>query len=96
MNLAHYLETSAQCFPNHPVIREESHNTTYGELNETANRVASALGSLGIKQGDLVALCAPNSRDWITFYFGVLKAGAVAVTLSFRLTSMELTNLISQ
>ena len=94
MNLAHYLETSAQCFPDHPVIREESSDTSYGELNETANRVASALVRLGIKPGDLVALCAPNSRDWMVFYFGVLKAGAVAVTLSFSLKSMEFTNLI--
>ncbi len=94
MNLAHYLETSAQCFPDHPVIREESGDTSYGELNETANRVASALTRLGIKPGDLVALCAPNSGKWMAFYFGVLKAGAVAVTLSFSLKSMEFTNLI--
>jgi long-chain acyl-CoA synthetase len=94
MNLAHYLETSAQCFPDHPVVCEESGDTSYGELNETANRVASALVRLGIKQGDLVALCAPNSGEWMAFYFGVLKAGAVAVTLSFSLKSMEFTNLI--
>jgi long-chain acyl-CoA synthetase len=94
MNLAHYLETSAQCFPNHPVVREESGDTTYGELNERANRVASALVRLGIEPGDLIALCAPNSGDWMAFYFGVLKAGAVAVTLSCGLKSMEFNNLV--
>ncbi|MBN2241678.1 MAG: AMP-binding protein [Acidobacteria bacterium] len=94
MNLAHYLETSAQCFPGHPVIREEAGDISYGKLNEAANRVASALVRLGIKPGDLVALCAPNSGDWMAFYFGALKAGAVAVTLSFRLKSMEFNNLL--
>ncbi|MEJ2245652.1 MAG: class I adenylate-forming enzyme family protein [Acidobacteriota bacterium] len=94
MNLAHYLETSAQCFPRHPVVREESGDTTYGELNETANRVASALMKLGVEPGDPVALCAPNSGDWMAFYFGVLKAGAVAVTLSYLLKSMEFNSLI--
>jgi long-chain acyl-CoA synthetase len=94
MNLARYLETSAQCFPDHTVIREKDQDTSYSELNEMANRVASALAGRGVEPGELVALCAPNSRDWLAFYFGVLKAGAVAVTLSFRLKSMEFTNLI--
>ncbi|MEJ2109318.1 MAG: AMP-binding protein [Acidobacteriota bacterium] len=94
MNLAHYLETSALCFSNSPVIREENGDTTYGELNEEANRAASGLTKLGINPGDLVALCAPNSRDWLIFYFGVLKAGAVAVTLSYRLKSAEFTALV--
>lgn len=94
MNLAHYLETSTQCFPSYPVIREKNGDTTYGELNEAANRIASALVRLGIEPGDLVALCAPNSGDWMAFYFGALKAGAVAVTLSFSLKSMEFTNLV--
>jgi long-chain acyl-CoA synthetase len=94
MNLAHYLETSAQCFPRHPVVREASGDTTYEELNESANRVASALMKLGIEPGDPVALCAPNSGGWMAFYFGVLKAGAVAVTLSYLLKSMEFNSLI--
>jgi long-chain acyl-CoA synthetase len=36
-----------------------------------------------------------NSVDWIAFYFGVLKAGGVAVTLSGVLTGDELVNLVS-
>jgi long-chain acyl-CoA synthetase len=94
MNLEHNLEASAQFFPGHPAIREKDKDTSYGELNKMANRVASALARLGIVPGDLVALCAPNSAEWLAVYFGVLKAGAVATTLSYLLTGMELTNLI--
>ena len=36
-----------------------------------------------------------NSADWIAFYFGVLKTGAVAVTLSGVLTGDELVNLVN-
>ena len=95
MNLAHNLEASAQFFPNHPAVREDEKETTYGQLNDMANRVASVLRRLGIVPGDLVALCAPNSTEWIAFYFGVLKTGAVAVTLSGLLKSVELSNLIN-
>jgi long-chain acyl-CoA synthetase len=94
MNLAHNLETSAQFFPRHPAVREKDKETAYAELNEMANRVASALVKLGVVPGDLVALCAPNSAEWLAVYFGVLKTGAVATTLSFLLTGMELANLV--
>jgi long-chain acyl-CoA synthetase len=94
MNLAHNLEASAQFYPNHPAVREPGRETTYGQLNEMANRVASALIKMGIVPGDLVALCAPNSADWLAVYFGVLKAGAVATTISSLLTGHELSNLI--
>ena len=94
MNLAHNLETSAQFFPNYPAAREREKDTTYGELNENANRVASALVKQGIVPGDHVAVCAPNSAEWLAVYFGILKSGAVAVTLSSLLTKTELSNLI--
>ena len=35
---------------------------------------------VGLGPGDPVALCSFNSVDWLAFYFGVLKLGAVAVT----------------
>jgi len=94
MNLAHNLETSAQFYPGYPAVREREKDTTYGELNESANRIASALVKLGIVPGDLVAICAPNSAEWMAFYFGILKSGAVAVTLSSLLTGTELSNLL--
>ncbi len=50
---------------------------------------------MGIKPGDHIGLCAPNSGDWIAFYFGVLKAGAVAAALSSLLKRDELSLLIN-
>ena len=90
MNLAHNLETSASFFPDRPAIREGSIVMTYGKLNDQANRIATGLIKMGVKPGEHVGLCAPNSAEWIAFYFGVLKAGAVAVTLSSQLRKEEL------
>jgi long-chain acyl-CoA synthetase len=94
MNLAHNLEAAAQFFPRYPAVREANRETSYGELNEMANRVASGLVRLGVTPGDLVALCAPNSAEWLAFYFGVIKTGAVAVTLSGLLKDAEVSRLI--
>jgi acyl-CoA synthetase (AMP-forming)/AMP-acid ligase II len=59
MNLAHNLDSSAQFFPRHPTVREVDKETTSGELNEMANRIASALVRIGSAPDDLVALCPP-------------------------------------
>ncbi len=94
MNCAQNLERSALFFPERPAIREAGSEKTYSQLNHQANRIATGLIKLGLNPGELVGLCTPNSGDWIAFYFGVLKAGAVAVTLSGVLTGDELRNLV--
>lgn len=95
MNIARNLERSAYFLPSHPVICEESFEITYAQLNERANRIATGLIKLGVKPGDAIALCRPNSGNWVAFYFGVLKAGAVAVTISGVARSSELKGIIN-
>jgi len=95
MNLAINLERSAFYFPDRPAVSEDFSKTSYAQLNDRANRVATALIEMGVKPRDHVGLCAPNSGDWIAFYFGVLKCGAVAVTLSSLLKRDELRLLIN-
>jgi long-chain acyl-CoA synthetase len=95
MNLAKNLEISAFLFPERPAIRERGIEMTYAQLNDRANRVATGLIKMGVKPGDHVGLCALNSADWIGFYFGALKTGAVAVTLSGVLTGDELATLVN-
>lgn len=95
MNLANNLESSAIYFPERPAIRQGDLEWTYGELNERANKIATGLVKLGIKPGDFVGLCSTNSADWIAFYYGALKAGAVTATLSSLLTGDELAYLIN-
>ncbi len=89
MNVSTNLEKSAFFFPDRPAVSEDGLEISYARLNEQANRVATVLLRLGIKSGDHLGLCAPNSPDWLVFYFGVLKAGAVAVTLSSLLSQDE-------
>jgi len=90
MNLATNLERSAFYFPDHVAVIEEDREISFQEFDQESNRIATALIRLGVKPGDHIALCAPNSYEWLAFYFGVLKAGAVAVTLSNALSKTEL------
>ncbi len=51
----------------------------YRELDMLSNRFAHALRSLGIGMGDRVSVILPNIPQCIIAFFGILKAGAVAV-----------------
>jgi long-chain acyl-CoA synthetase len=95
MNLARNLENAAFYFPDRAALREGGVQINYAQLNDQANRVATALIEKGLQPGELVGLCAPNSMDWISIYFGVLKTGAVAVTLSSLLRGEELALLVN-
>jgi long-chain acyl-CoA synthetase len=94
MNIASNLETSAFYFPLQPALSESGSEISYELLNKRVNSIATGLIKMGIKQGEHVGICAPNSSDWIAFYFGVLKTGAVAVTYSSLLSKDELTLLV--
>ena len=63
---------------------------TWGEFDKKANRFANLLLSRGIKKGDRVAILLMNSLEWLPVYFGVLKAGALAVPLNYRYTAEEI------
>jgi long-chain acyl-CoA synthetase len=95
MNLARNLEQSAFFFPDRPAVCQDGLEMTYAQINDSVNRVATGLIEMGIRPGDHVGLYAPNSVEWIIFYFGVIKAGAIAVTLSAMLTGDELVNLVN-
>lgn len=94
MNLAKNLQRSAFYFGKRPAISESGSEISYAELNARANGVATSLLSSGVKNGDGIGICLPNSADWLAIYFGVLKVGAVAVTLSPLLRKDELALLL--
>jgi long-chain acyl-CoA synthetase len=94
MNLTVNLESSARFFPDKPAVRSDNFELTYSQINDQVNRVATGLIRSGVKSDELIGLCAPNSPEWIILYFGIIKAGAIAVTYPGSLTSGELTILL--
>ncbi|NLM20267.1 MAG: acyl--CoA ligase, partial [Peptococcaceae bacterium] len=69
---------------------EYRRSMTWRVFDEKANRLANLLIKRGIKKGDKVAILLMNCLEWLPIYFGILKAGAVAVPLNFRYTAEEI------
>ena len=70
------FEGQAEKTPDKVAVIACDKTLTYRELNEKANRIAHSLLSLGIKQGDIVAVILPRVSHLIPALFGVLKTGA--------------------
>lgn len=65
-------------------------NITWSVFDEKANRMANLLQGRGIRKGQKVAILLMNCLEWLPIYFGILKAGAIAVPLNFRYTAEEI------
>ena len=80
------LNLIASAHPDAPYRRELS----WKDFDRRANRFANLLLSRGIKRGTKVAILLMNCLEWLPIYFGILKAGCVAVPMNFRYSSDEI------
>ena len=59
-------------------------------FDQLANRFANLLLSRNVQKGDKVGILMMNCMEWLPVYFGILKAGAIAVPLNFRYAADEI------
>jgi len=78
----HFLEESTELFPDKTALVHEEVRATYKQINTKANRLGRWLIDLGVSKGDRIVLLLENCLEYVVSYYGVLKAGAVAVPLS--------------
>ena len=88
-NLATILRESARSHPDKPVALFDGGRLTFAELEAASDRFAVGLEASGITPGDAVGIQLPNIPQFLVAYFGVLKAGAVAVPMNVLLKARE-------
>jgi len=72
--------------PDAPYRREMS----WKDFDRRANRFANLLLSRGLQQGAKVGILLMNCLEWLPIYFGILKAGCIAVPMNYRYSSDEI------
>ncbi len=85
-----FLRRSAYVFPDKTAVVHGDRRYSYRVFEERANRLASALRSLGLRHLDRVAIIAPNTPAMLEAHFGVPAAGFVLVPINVRLNSDEI------
>jgi long-chain acyl-CoA synthetase len=63
---------------------------TYKQLDDWVNRFATALvKKFGVKENDVVAICLPNSPQFLIAYYACQRIGATATTLNVQYKPAE-------
>ncbi|MBR0480044.1 acyl--CoA ligase [Candidatus Saccharibacteria bacterium] len=69
----------ASCkWPINTAITYFNYEITYKELIKKIDRVARALKQIGVKKGDKVTICMPNTPEEVYMFYAVNEVGAVA------------------
>ena len=76
------FEKIARLYPGRIALRENDRSITYESLNQTANRIASAILVLANQGNDAIALMFEHGIDVFPAILGVLKAGKFYVALN--------------
>ncbi|MDQ0822984.1 acetyl-CoA synthetase [Arthrobacter sp. V4I6] len=61
---------------------EGRRDVNWGEIQDRSRQIAATLQDAGIKKGDRVAVLLPQRADTPAVYLGVLRTGAILVTMS--------------
>ena len=95
MNIYNHLARPAKILPHQPAILFESYAFTYEHLDKRAVAAAARLEAAGVTAGDRVAIMLPNVPAFAVWYYGALRLGAIAVSLSTRLAESEISFVIN-
>ena len=88
-NLALNLIHSAQRATHLPAVRLDDTVLSYGALDDLAAQLAGLLREHGVTPGDRVGIMLPNVPQFAVAYYGVLRAGGIAVPMNVLLKRRE-------
>ena len=92
----HVLEWRATVRPDVAALADDRGVTySYAGLRAEYERRAGGWAALGIGPGDVVAIVAKNSADFLVHTFALLRAGATPAFVNWRLSPRELTDVLA-
>ncbi|RJQ82146.1 MAG: long-chain-fatty-acid--CoA ligase [Desulfobacteraceae bacterium] len=89
MDLGQLVARNARMIPDKEGIIYEDARYTWKTVNEKVNAVSNTLVREGLKKGDKVAIWMQNTDMFVFAFYGIVKAGGVAVPVNFRLAAPE-------
>ncbi|HEX6747843.1 MAG TPA: amino acid adenylation domain-containing protein [Longimicrobium sp.] len=90
------FEAQAARTPHAEAVRDARGALGYAELNAKANALARALEAERVRPGDIVAVLAERSADFLALMLGIWKAGAVYLPLDPRWPAERIRGILRQ
>jgi long-chain acyl-CoA synthetase len=95
MNIANSFSMGVLAFPERRALVFRDKVYTYAEMNRIITGIGGYLQSLGVAAGDRVALYMPNRPEWIMYYYGAARIGAIPVCVPAAYKRDEMTGLVN-
>jgi long-chain acyl-CoA synthetase len=80
--------------PDHLALIQDDRSLTYRQLNDQMDRVAAALQRDGVKNRDVIAICATGSIEYVVTFLGALRAGVAVSPLAPSSTAQSLAGML--
>jgi long-chain acyl-CoA synthetase len=80
--LSDLLRKTAEKYPNKPSTVYVDRVISYRDLNNTVDKLATALSRMDVKKGQKVALLLPNIPQFVMAYYATLRIGAIETAVS--------------
>jgi long-chain acyl-CoA synthetase len=94
VNVGYHLTQAAVRWPHKIGLHFEGRDWTFSAFNRLANKTAHAFAARSIGPGDRVAFLTWNLPEQVACFYGLLKLGAVAVPINYRLAANEIKYII--
>ena len=88
------VKKTAYLYGDREAIVFEGNRLSYNSLNTRVNKLANYLVSLNLPGTKHVAILAENCHQYLEVYFAAAKSGHVVTPLNFRLSSVELIEIL--
>ena len=88
-SLPELIRWSTKTFAELDAVRDGETTLSYSALGERIDQAARAMVASGVRQGDTVAVWAPNCWQWIVAGMATIRAGAVLVPVNTRFKGNE-------
>jgi acyl-CoA synthetase (AMP-forming)/AMP-acid ligase II len=88
-SLPELIRWSTNTFAELDAVRDGETTLSYSALGERIDQAARAMVASGVRQGDAVAVWAPNCWQWIVAGMATIRAGAVLVPVNTRFKGNE-------
>lgn len=90
-----HLRRGADIFADRTAIVQGTRRTTYRDYHTRVSRLASALITMGVQPGDVVATLMPNVQAHAEAHFAIPAAGAVINAINTRLEPATVTYILA-
>lgn len=93
--LYHFLQKTADQFPDKVAIKTNVQSLTFAQLDQQSDSVKNYLSLHDVQRGDRVAILLGNAAETAIAFWGILKAGAVAVPLGAELKADKIAYILN-